>query len=115
MATTKTAHYVLILTGAVQPLSSVFPALSGGLKSGAYDYPCTFLTLQPGGANGNPIYLGADANVSSTVYGFRLEAATGGVPPAPFVFNPPVGNVKLSDLYVLGANGEKLHLFLVSA
>lgn len=115
MATTKIAHYVLTLTAAVQQLSSVFPALTGGLKAGAYDVPCTFLTLQPGGGNASPIYLGADATLSASVYGFRLEAATGGVPPAPFVFNPPVGNVKLSDLYVLGANGEKLHLFLVSA
>lgn len=115
MATTKTAHYVLTLNGAAQQLSSVFPALTGGLKSGAYDYPCTFLTLQPGGGNANPIYLGDDASISSTDYGFRLEAATGGIPPAPFVFDPPVGNVKLSDLYVLGTAGETLHLFLVSA
>ena len=111
----KIAHYVLTLTGAVQQLSSVLPALTGGLKAGAYDYPCTFLTLQPGGGNANPIYVGDDNAITSTDYGFRLEAATAGVPPAPFVFDPGVGNVKVGDLFVLGTNGEKLHLLLVSA
>ena len=57
----KIAHYTLTLTGAAQQLSSVLPAVTGGLKAGAYDYPCTFLTLQPGGGNGNPIYVGDDA------------------------------------------------------
>ena len=106
--------YVLTLTGAAQQLSTVLPAVVAPARAGAYDFPCTYLTLQPGGANASPIYVGSSSLVTSSLYGFRLEASDGGVPTAPFVFDIPVGNIKLSELWVSGAAGETLHLLLVS-
>lgn len=111
----KIAHYTLTLSGVAQPLSDALPAVTGTLRPGAYDYPCTFLSLQPDGGNGAVIYLGADNTVSAANHGVRLEAGTAGAPPAPFILEIPSGNVKVGDLWVLGTAGEELHLFLISA
>lgn len=106
-------HYVLTLDGTAQRLSSV---LAGGAGA-ANDLPIRAITLQPLGTNANPIYCGGHESgaVTSSSYGWRLEAAAAGVPPAPFILgefsNAPM---KLSDLQVIGTNTEKLTIAIVT-
>ena len=106
----KTFHMTVTLTGAAQRLSDSLSPVSGGVGQGSYDFAFQDLEFQPDGANGNPIYFGATNGVTSTDYGFRLEKATTGVPPAPFPLTLR-GSAKLSDMWVVGTAGEKLHIF----
>lgn len=99
----KLYQTVVTLTGGVPEQLPSSP--SGGLR---------WVSFQPGAANANPIFMGG-SSVSSTTYGVRLPSADGGVPPAPYIigeFND--GSIALSDFYVFGTAGEKLHiLYLV--
>jgi hypothetical protein len=100
-----TRSLVLTLTGSAQRLTTAL-----GLRS---ETTLRVICLQPGAANAAPVYLGGSA-VSASVYGVRLEAAESGVPPAPFLLGEFTdGTVHLEDWYVLGANTETLHVFLV--
>lgn len=101
------AHYVLTLSGSAQALSTI---------TGATTRPIRTVTLQPGTANTNPVYVGA-STLTSSDYGVRLEAPETSIPPAPLILADTqglVGHFKLSDVYVLGTNNEKLHLLVVS-
>jgi hypothetical protein len=101
------AHYVLTLTGSAQALSTV---------SGATVDTVRTVSMQPGTANANPVYVGA-SGVSSTVFGVRLEVPVTNIPPAPFMLGETqsqIGHFKLSDVYVIGTNAEKLHLLVVT-
>ena len=101
-------HYVLTLDGNAQRLSSV---LTGG-ADGPNDRPLRSISLQPAGANANPIFLG-HAGVSSTDFGVRLEPGATNVPPAPFVFGElDRGAMKLSEFYVIGTSTQKLHILV---
>lgn len=103
------AHFVLTLDGNAQRLSAVLPDAAAG---GLHDRPVKAVSLQPAGANANPVYVG-NAGVSATDFGVRLEAGAAGVPPAPFVFGElQFGGLKLSELYVIGTNTQKLHLLV---
>lgn len=97
--------HVLTLTGAVQALSSITDALQ---------LPIRTISLQPGGANAAPIYVGdAITSPSASVYGVRLEAAVATIPPAPFVLGEYApGWCTLADFRVIGANTEKLHVLV---
>ncbi len=102
-------HKVLTLSGAAQDLLDAF-----GLNSpigGADDVACSFISLQPGSANANPVEVGGPA-VSLTDYGARLPAANAGIPPSPYVIEPggSAGVVRLSSVWVIGTVGEKLHI-----
>lgn len=102
-------HFVLTLTGSVQRLSTVLAEdlrMDEAVGWGS-------LTLQPGAANAAVVHVGARPDVSSTDYMFRLEAAADGIPPAPFVLELGSKNLGLGDLYVIGANTEKLHVGVV--
>ena len=94
-------HGVITLTGATQRLSTLL---------GATDV-VRAITLQPGGANANPIYVGGPA-VDGTTFGVRLEAAVATVPPAPWQLSELFGwgHLSLEDVYVRGTNTEKLHV-----
>ena len=99
-------HLTLTLSGSSQPLSDALPNTD-------VEQSLTYLSLQPAGANANVIYVGgANATVSSSDHGVRLEAGDSGVPPAPFIvsdqFSPPI---KLSGLRVLGTASQLLHIF----
>lgn len=109
-APTSTRHYTLTLDGTVQRLSAVL----SNLEPNVNPY-LRLLWLQPGGGNAGPIYVGSNADLTTSDYGFRLEAATGGVPPAPWSIGElvNVSAVRLSDLYVKGTNTEKLQIFCV--
>lgn len=97
--------FTLTLTGSAQQLSSV-------LSDAARDnIPWQSLHIQPDAANANPVYVGTTSSVSSSSHGVRLPAASGGVPPAPYIFEA-VGQqqLRLSAIYVIGTNTEKLHI-----
>lgn len=98
-------HKAVTLTGSVQRLSDEL----------GFDESVVWLSIQPGASNGNAAYVGTTSAISSSDYMVRLEAASGGVPPAPWPISEllPAGArsasvLKTSDLYVLGTNTEKL-------
>jgi hypothetical protein len=102
MADVKSEHYTVTLSGSVQ----VLPTASGGGK-------VRWLSLQPDGANANPVFLGGPGLTTSD-YGTRLPAASGGVPPAPHVIAEfSDGSMAVQDFYVLGTSTEKLHVHVL--
>jgi len=103
-------HYNLTLNGSPQQLSSVLAAETG---ASAANLGCRAVQLQPQGDNANPVYVGARSDVSATDYGFRLEAGTAGVPPAPWLLGEhDSGPLKLSDFWVIGTDAEVLHILI---
>ena len=107
-------HFNLTLDGTVQRLSNALPDNTVG---GADDEALRVISLQPEGGNADPIFVGggrkaaAGASLSSTDYGFRLEAATATIPPAPFILGEfETGPIRLSEFYVLGTADEILHI-----
>lgn len=104
-------HFVLTLDGNVQSLLSL---IANAIAGGPTDIAMITLTLQPGGANANPIFVGSAADITSSDYGYRLEAAAAGVPPAPFVLEFTRGVMRLSQIYVKGTATETLHVSVVA-
>jgi len=103
-------HYVLTLSGATQRLSDALPTTTPG---GPDDLMCVAIHLQAGGANAAALYLGGyGQTLTSAIYGTRVPAAASGTPSAPYILDGPV---KPSHVSVLGANGEKLSVLLVTA
>jgi len=99
-------HYNLLLTGAVQRLTSLFTAPVVGSRE---DLPFRQLIFSADPANGAAIYVGAAAAVTATDHGFSLDPTQASQQPVavgPF----ESGAVKLSDFYVLGTNNERLHI-----
>jgi hypothetical protein len=97
----------LTLTGAAQCLGDLLPALG-------VERPLLQVWLQPDGANVAPIFVGANADITSGDYGLRLEAAETAIPPAPF----SVGEIHaislyLSQMFVLGTADDVLHVLWV--
>lgn len=98
-ATAEVQHVVVTLTGAAQAL----PAFTGAAS-------VRWLSLQPGTANGSPVFVGGAA-VSNTSYGTRLPASVASEPCAPFIVGEfEDGTLDPTKMYVYGANNEKLHL-----
>jgi hypothetical protein len=108
-------HYVVTLTNAT-PIQ-----LSSVLSVGENDHANAAVWMQPRGTNASPVYIGGSATLSSTNYGVRLEASSGGVPSAPFnpgefSYSGSPGNrapTKLSEFWVLGSTGDYLHLLVL--
>jgi hypothetical protein len=104
MASVRSDHYVVTLSGSAEALTP--PGRLG-------DARIRWVSLQPGAANSNPVYVGGPA-VSATVYGTRLPAASGGIPPAPHVIAEfEDGAVQMADFYVIGTAAEKLHVHVL--
>ena len=96
------AHKVITLSGSAEQL----PVASWGGR-------VRWISLQPGAANGNPIYIGSGSTVASTDYGVRLPAATGGEPPAPYIIGEfEDGSLLAEDIWVLGTSTQKLHVLV---
>lgn len=103
--------YGITLNGGLQRLSGL---VYGATQAAAeQDVPCLAIILQPRGSNANAIYVGGSALTGATDCAFRLEAATGGVPPAPFVIELADRRLRLGDIYVIGTNTEGLNVGLV--
>lgn len=95
-------HYVLTLNGNAQQIAS---------SAGVY---LREISVQPAAGNSNPVYIGTDANLTSSDYGVRIPAPVDGIPPAPFILGEfEDGSVQLSDLWFLGTNAEKVHVLVV--
>ena len=100
--------YTLTLTGVAQCLKSV---LANTERGGAQDeaYRQIILAADPG--NAAAVYVGASSSVSSSLFGFSLDPtqATANDRQSIGPFNE--GPVKLSDIWVIGTNNEKLHIW----
>jgi hypothetical protein len=108
----------LVKTFVITLETGVAKQLSAALGVDERDAQRACLWMQPRATNTAPIYISSDDTVSSTNYGVRLEAPSGGIPPAPFnpgEFSVASGYgakspVKLSDFWALGLTGDFLHL-----
>ena len=100
----------LTLSGAVQQLAQMIATAEGTSLDEVGQRPVRELQFQPDGGNSDPIYLGTRAAMSTSDYAFRLEGATGGIPPAPFMFELSHGGIKLRDLWILGTLDEVIHV-----
>lgn len=101
-------HFVLTLTGVAQRLSDVYGDGVGVVLAGS-NIPYRQVIFSADPANGSAIYVGADNTVSSTDHAFSLDPTQASQ--KPFSLGPfDTGPVKLSDLWVVGANNERLML-----
>ncbi len=100
----------------VLTFGSTSVSLASVLTSTGIDVPvCNFISLQPDTGNTHVIYVGGlnhGLAVSSSVYGFRLEAPVSTVPPAPWIGEIRAGGWQLGEFFVNGTSGEKLRIFL---
>lgn len=101
-------HYALTLNGAVQRLSSVLGETTVG---GSQDVACRQIWLSADPANAAVVYIGGSA-VSSTSHAFALDPTQASQQPmsiGPF----DAGPVKLSEIYAIGTNAERLMIGIV--
>lgn len=99
--------YSLTLTGVAQRLSSVLANTEVG---GPNDEGFRQLLFSADPANTAAIYVGSSSSVSSSAHGFSLDPTQASQQPValgPFERGP----IKLSEIWVIGTNNEKLHLF----
>ena len=102
-------QYTLTLDGTAQRLSQVYSSGAGNAQpSAAQDIPFRQVFLQADPANANVVYVGASSAVTSVNHGISLDptqaTAQDRVSLGPF----PTGAVKLSDLWVIGTNAQRL-------
>jgi hypothetical protein len=99
-------HFDLTLNGAAQQLSSAIPSVAGAAGP---DEAYRQLIFSSAPANAAAIYIGATSSVSSASHGFSLDPTQASQQPVsvgPFESGP----VKLSEIWVIGANAEILHV-----
>lgn len=102
-------HYTVTLTATATPvLTLVDPTLARG---GARDEAFRFISVQAGKANNSDAFVGGPT-LTTTDYGVRLDPGDT-APPLDLVGHYDAGPVKLSDIYVVGAAGEKLHFLCI--
>ena len=96
-------HYDILLTGAAQRVSTV-----AGVAVDDISFRQLIVSADP--ANTAVAYGSDDSNISATNHGFALDptqaTAVDKVSIGPF----ESGAVRLSDLWVLGTNNERLHI-----
>lgn len=98
----NSGHFVLTLDATVQRLSSVFEA---GDSNGTGTI--TWLSVQPLAANSGVVYGGFfGCGLSSTNYGWRLEAPVSTIPPAPFIIEGQI--TSLDKIVVKGTDTDKI-------
>ena len=96
-------HAVIDLTGDPQQLSD-----------GLQDFPIRWIALTADPANVNPVYRGFSANLSASIWGQYIPAAAATVPAPPDIMAEfEDGRLNLSDIWVLGTAGEKLHINVI--
>jgi len=108
MPSQRVQDFTLTFSGAAQRLSSV---LTNPAVGGPDDLSIQLLTLQPDTANAAACYVGGTSAVSATLYGFALPVGSGN--PAPLVLSLAQARARLSDFWVFGTSGQKLHILLV--
>lgn len=108
-------HFNLTLTGAPQNLlTAATPATGTSVAAQTANRPLRAIHLQAAGANSGAIFVGDDAQVSSTDYGVRIPVPATSVPAAPFSFGDfESGPLKLQDVWVIGTGDDVLHILTV--
>jgi hypothetical protein len=105
-------HRTLTLTGVAQRLSQVYASGGANADPSMQDDICyRQILLMADPANAAVVYIGG-STVSSTSHGFSLDptqASQGPVSLGPFETGP----LKLSEIWVLGTNDERLMVGLV--
>ena len=104
------AHYALTLDGTAQRLSQVLASGTANAQPlPSQDIPFKQLILQADPANANVVYIGASSGVSATSHGCSLDP-TQATAQDRVTFGPFTSSVacKLSDLWVLGTNAQRL-------
>lgn len=100
--------YTLTLTGVAQRLSQVLSTGAGNADpTGGEDIPFRQIRLQADPANAAVVYVGDSSAVSSTAHGGSLdptEASANSIILGPF----PTGPLRLSDIWVVGTNTQRL-------
>ncbi len=100
----------LTLSGVAQQLVAPDGAPPFG-SSGKLDNAMRTITLQADPANAHVVYVGGSSAVSSTLYGIILPLPPSSIPAVPVVIGAyDSGPIKLSDIWVIGTAGEKLHV-----
>lgn len=98
------AHFTVTLTGSAQRLGA-------GLN---FSNVLAFLSIQMDPANTHVAYVGGNqATLSSSDYGYRLEIPPSSIPYAPSILEFSGGRISMDDFFVLGTNGEKLHILAI--
>lgn len=100
--------FTLTLTGSAQRLSTL---LSNAEVGGSLDESYVQLILAADPANAAAIFVGASSAVSSTLYGFALDPTQATAKDRESIGPFIDGKVRLSDIWVIGTNNEKLHVF----
>jgi hypothetical protein len=98
-------HKTVTVTAAARSLTS----LLGLQDSDALNVPLQTLTLQADGGNSNPLFVGGPG-VTTSDWGIRIPTPAASVPAAPQEFSLMVRPVKLSEIYIVGTAGEKVHV-----
>lgn len=100
-------HGKLTLTNSSQSLSGAIAVQTG---------PICWLSLQADGGNTAIMYFGGSQSgaVSSTTYGFRIEAPVSSIPNAPSIFEFPRGMMSLADLNVIGTTNDIVHVTVIT-
>lgn len=102
-------HYTLLLNGSPQRLSSVFTSGAGNAQpSDAENIPFRQLHIQQVPANANVIYVGASSAVSATNHGVSLDPTQASAGDRLDLGPYDSGPLKLSDIWVLGTNNERV-------
>lgn len=105
-------HKTLTLTGVAQRLSQVYASGAGNVDpTAAEDIPYRQVILAADPANTNVVYIGA-STLTSTSFGFSLDPTQASQEPVslgPF----DTGPLKLSEIWALGTNAERLMIALV--
>lgn len=103
--------FTVTLSGSAQVLAAQTGAPQAGLLKQ--------LIFHADSANGNVIYVagtgyqGAGTTVSSSAYGFRIEAPVSTIPPAPTILEAI--DTSLGDWQVIGTSTQKLHITCITA
>ena len=95
-------HITLTLTGVAQPLQAA-PA------AGSPSTNCREVHIQ-NTKNNSDVFVGG-STVSTTDYGFALVSSS--TVPAEIVMRPAGHNVNLSSTYVIGTNGNVIHIIYI--
>jgi hypothetical protein len=97
---------VITLNGSAQQVSAAL-----GLPAGSH---VRDLSLQPDSANASAVAIGHDSTLTTANCGTLLPAASGGVPPPPYIRDGfEDGTASLDEFYVRGTNGEKVHVDVI--
>jgi hypothetical protein len=78
------------------------------------DAACRTISLQADAANSHIVAVGADSTVTTSAFGLGIPIPTGAALGAPVILGAyDQGGIRLSDLWIIGTAGEKLHVLAV--